>query len=163
MIGRHDASTHARPRVVHLCRLVDTDSVVRRLSPTMSLTLEELALEIKAIYKRLRGQTFRGSIHERDTPAVCTGGTRDVVNVDDEEAIELMETIVDEVERVSMKFEPYNPEEKVWKGITLNPEPRLWVESLEGSGPQFRVANIEVLTDLNWQKSYRAMVNITLV
>ncbi|CAI7993414.1 hypothetical protein GBAR_LOCUS1250 [Geodia barretti] len=134
----------------------------------MSLSLEELVLEIKAIYEPLLGMTFEGSIHEENTPAVCTGGPRDVVNVRDQGVIGLMETIVDEVERVSKKVEPYNNEEKVWKGITPKKGPtKLWVKSLKetykGDRTTFTVANIEVLTGLNWQKSYRAMVHITLV
>ena len=132
------------------------------MSPTMSLTLKQ---EIEAIYEPLRGKTFRGSIHERKTTAVRTRGPRDVVTVyhKEFEVIELMKTI--EVE-VSKKFEPYDGEE-VWKGITLNPEPRLWVvsleESYEGERTTFTVDNIEVLTDLKWQGPYHAMVNITLV
>ena len=132
----------------------------------MSLTLKQ---EIEAIYKPLRGETFRGSIDERKTRAVRTGGPRDVVNVDHKEfeVIELMKTIEVEVERVSKKFEPYDGEEKVWKGITSYNGPQLWVTSLEnsyeGNGTTFTVDNFEVVINLNWQGSYHAIVNITLV
>ena len=133
----------------------------------MDLTLEELVSEIEAIYEPLLGKAFVGSIHERNTTAVCTGGPRDVVNVDDEDVCESMKTIVHEVEKVSKKFQPENAGEKVWKGITIDPygnPPRLWVKSYEGGSTttNFRVANIEVKTGLNWQRSYLAMVNITL-
>ena len=135
------------------------------MSSTLELTLDQLVLEIKAIYDPLLGNTFEGSIHETNTTAVSTGGPRHVVNVHDvqvnEEVIELMKTIVAKVDEVSKKYEPFNPKEKVWKGITLH-NGRLWVKSLEENGPIFRVANIEVVTDLNWQRSYHAIVNITL-
>ena len=129
----------------------------------MSLTLKQ---EIEAIYEPLRGETFRGSIDERKTRAVRTGGPRDVVTVDCEEfkVIRLMKTIVDEIERVSEKFKPYDGEEKVWKGITFYNGPQLWVKSLEnsyeGDGTTFTVDNFEVVIDLHW---YHAIVNITLV
>ena len=128
----------------------------------MALTLKEFALEIEAIYQPLLGKTFEGSIDEKNTTAVCTGGPRDVVNVDNDDVCELMKTIVENITKVSSKFEPDNTNEKVWKGITMNP-PRLWVESYKGDEEtKFKVTNIEVLTDLNWQKPYKAMVNITL-
>ena len=144
------------------------------MSSALELTLEQLVCEVETLYKPLLGMTFQGSIHEENTPAVCTAGPRDVVNVHDQGVIAPMATIVAGVEEVSKMFEPYNSNEKVWKGITFYNGPQLWVTSLAGSGPNFMVtyngdkttftvANIEVLTGLNWQKSYRAMVNITLI
>ena len=121
------------------------------------MTMEELVLEIKAIYKPLFGKTFQGSIHEKDTDAVSTGGPRDIVNVDDTDVCQIMGTIV---QMIKSKFE-----ESVWKGITMSPTPRLWVTSYEGDEEEttFTVDKIEVVTGLNWQMSYQAMVNITLV
>ena len=118
----------------------------------MSLTLEELVSAVEAIYEPLTGKTFEGHIEEKDTSAVCTGGHRDVVVVEDEDMIEIMEEIVAQLG------------EEVWGGITLNPIPKLWVTSYEGADDTtiFTVKEIEVLTDLNWQKPYDAMVNITL-
>ena len=127
------------------------------------MSLTQLKSEIKAIYKQLKGKEFEGSIHERDTQAVCTGG-RDVVNVYDDEVCNIMGTIESEIEELSEEFEPDCDEEIIWKGITLKPEPRLWVTPYDGDDDTafFKVASIEVVTGLNWKKSYKAMVNITL-
>ena len=130
----------------------------------MSLTLKELKTEVEAIYKPLTGKTFEGGIVETDTPAVSTGGPRDIVEVNDDDVCEIMQKIVTQVEKVSSRFEPNTRREKVWKGITLNPIPRLWVTPYEGDDDTtiFTVKEIEVVTGLNWQNSYKALVNITL-
>ena len=127
----------------------------------MSLTLKELVSEVEAIYKPLTGKTFEGYIYERNTPAVSTGGPRDVVVVNDYDVREIMQEIVAQIEKVSSRFEPEIRGEKVWKGITI---PKLWVESYEGADDTttFTVKEIEVLTGLDWKKTYKAMVNITL-
>ena len=98
----------------------------------MSLTLSELKEAVEAIYEPLLGKSFTGSISTRDTDAVCTGGPRDVVEVESRSTQRLMQTIVDEVEAVSRRYKPRQSGEKVWKGITMTPFPSLWVESYEG-------------------------------
>ena len=133
----------------------------------MALTLAELESELETIYKPLIGKSFEGCIHERNTKAVCTGGPRDVVVVEDDDVGALMEEIVDKVEEVASKLEPDNGEEKVWKGIVQHYHlgPTLWVKPYEGDDDDtsFTIADIEVLTGLNWvKKNYKAMVNITL-
>ena len=127
----------------------------------MSLTLEELKSAVEAIYKPLTGKTFEGRIVETGTSAVSTGGPRDIVIVNDGDVRKIMQEIVTEIEKVSLRFEPDTRGEKVWKGITLN---RLWVKSYEGDDDTtiFTVREIEVVTGLNWQNSYKVLVNITL-
>ena len=122
------------------------------------LTLEQLKFEVEAIYKPLVGKTFKGFIQERNTTAVYTGGPRDIVTVCDVDVCELMAGIVEKIEKVSRRFEPGK---KVWKGIVND---TLWVKSYGGDGDDttFTVDAIEVLTDLNWQIPYKALVNITL-
>ena len=129
-----------------------------------AMSLEDLESEIKAIYKQLEGKEFKGLIHERKTSAVCTGGPRDVINVYDAEVEGIMDSITSKIEQLSKKFEPESNDEMVWKSITMNPEPRLWVTSYHGDDDTelFTVKSIEVKTGLNWQKSYKAMVNIKL-
>ena len=126
-----------------------------------SLTLDQLKVMVEDIYKPLVGKTFMGSIVEKHSSKVRTGGPRDVVRVDSQETQQLMQTIVDEVEAVSRRYKPRQSGEKVWKGITMTPCPSLWVESYEGDDDttQFTVENIEVVTGLNWVKDYEAMVN----
>ena len=131
----------------------------------MSLDLEELVSEVKAIYKPLRGKIFKGHIDERNNSAVCTGGPRDTVTVKDDDVREIIQEIVTQIEKISLRFEPEIPGEKVWKGITVDHRgPRLWVESYDGDDDttSFTVKKIEVVTGLNWQRSCKAMVNITL-
>ena len=131
----------------------------------MSLDLEDLVSEVKAIYKPLRGKTFKGCIDERETTAVYTGGPRDIVIVEDDAVSKIMQQIVTQIEKISLKFQPETREEKVWKGITVDRRgSRLWVESYDGDDDtiSFTVKKIEVVTELKWKKSYKAMVNITL-
>ena len=131
----------------------------------MSLTLEDLVSEVKAIYKPLLGKSFEGEVQERDTSAVCTGGPRDIVAVHDYEVLQIMKDITNQIEVLSDKIEPQNGKEKVWKGITVRSyegiiEGELWVESYKGdNGDNFTVSDYEVVKGLNWQKSYVAMVN----
>ena len=130
----------------------------------MSLTLEEFKTHIETIYGPLLGQTFAGCVHQRNSQAVCTGGPRDVINVAAGDAIcGVMSTIVHNIKE---RFEPPGSGEIVWKGILANYDPyQLWVTPYAGDdcNTMFTVANIEVVTGLNWQKqSYEAMVNITV-
>ena len=129
------------------------------------LTLDRLKEEVKAIYKPLLWRTFKGSVIDiNNTTAVCTGGPRDVVQVESKDTQQLMQTIVNAVEAVSRRYKPDQPGEKVWKGITTyNLSYQLWVKSCQSYGStQFTVKDIEVVTHLNWVMSYEALVNITL-
>ena len=132
------------------------------------MELEQFKTKIEVIYQQLRGLEFQGSIYDRDSKAVCTGGPRDVVNVNSQNVLDIMTIIKEQIEVLSANYEPNDGKEKVWKGITLYP-PRLWVTGLAKNIPygvptNFTVNNIEVVTGLNWQiPNYKAMVNITLV
>ena len=124
------------------------------------LTLEQLVSKVEDIYRPLEGRKFQGYIEEKDTIAVCTGGRRDIIVVEDDDVCEIMETIKSEIEELSEDAE----DEIVWKGITgWGSEWKLWVKSYDGPDTQtFIVEGIKVVTDLNWQKDYKAMVNITV-
>ena len=126
----------------------------------MSLTLNQFKTEIEAIYEPLLGKAFV-SIHERRTEKVSTGGPRDIVSVDSPDVCKLMGRICVQIMEVSKKFEPHNLKEKVWKGIINS---TLWVLPYKGgdTDTEFRVVDIEVVTDLEWKQSYKALVNITL-
>ena len=123
----------------------------------MALNLKQLVSKVKDIYRPLEGRKFQGYIDETNTPAVCTGGPRDIIVVEDDDVCEIMETIKSEIEELS-------EDEIVWKGITeWDSEWKLWVESYDGPDTQtFIVEGIKVVTGLNWQKDYKAMVNITV-
>ena len=139
---------------------------------TQFLTLDQLKEEVEAIYKPLLEKTFTGFIKYRKSPAVCTGGPRDVVQVESLNIQLQMQAIkagVDEVSKMYIQVLPPIPDgERVWKGITARNYSTkwLWVESYLGpdDATQFTVHNIEVVTGLNWvRKNYVAMVKITLV
>ena len=158
------SSEMAKQRSLDKSSTVTLAAHARRGLTSTAMSPKQLKSEIKAIYKQLKGKEFEGSIHERNTQAVSTGGRRDVVNVYDDGVRGIMERIESEIEELSEEFEPDCDEEIIWKGITLKPEPRLWVTSYDGDDDTafFKVASIEVVTGLNWQRSYKAMVNITL-
>ena len=138
-------------------------------------TLDQLKEVVEAIYKPLLGNTFKGCIIQKNSPAVCTGGPRDVVQVESQDIqlqMQDIEVIVDEVSKMYIQVSPPIPDgERVWKGITARNYPTkwLWVTPCKDDVPQFTehqftVQNIEVLTGLNWvKKNYVAMVNISLV
>ena len=88
-----------------------------------SLTLDQLKVMVEDIYKPLVGKTFMGSIIEKHSSKVRTGGPRDVVRVDSQDTQQLMQTIVNAVEAVSRKYKPHQSGEKVWKGITMTSPP----------------------------------------
>ena len=121
------------------------------------MDLKQLVSKVEDIYRPLEGRKFKGCIEEKDTKAVCTGGPRDIIVVKDDDVCEIMETIKSEIEELS-------EDEIVWKGITeWDSEWKLWVESYDGPDTQtFIVEGIKVVTGLNWQKDYKAMVNITV-
>ena len=127
------------------------------------MELEQFKTKIEAIYEKLRGLTFQGFINERNTTAVYTGGPRYVVNVNSQNVRDIMTIITMEIMELSKTYEPYDGQEKVWKGITGS---QLWVKSYPGDDKTttFTVTSIEVVTGLNWQiPNYKAIVNITLV
>ena len=64
-------------------------------------TLDQLKGMLEAIYQPLQGKTFTGSIVERNSSKVRTGGRRDVVQVYSQDTQQLMKAIVERVEEVS--------------------------------------------------------------
>ena len=56
--------------------------------------------------------------------------------------------------------------DKVWKGITVGSyfgtDVQLWAESVSGTSGRYRITSIKLLTDLNWQKDYKALFNVRL-
>ena len=142
------------------------------MASSQSLTLDQLKGVVEAIYKPLLGETFTGFIKYRDSTAVCTGGPRDVVQVESPHIKLRMQDIEAGVDKVSKMYIqvslPIPDGERVWKGITAIKYPTkwLWVEPYPGcdGDRQFTVQNIEVVTGLDWvRKNYVAMVKITLV
>ena len=131
-----------------------------------AMGIDEFDTAVQAIYKPLKGQIFQGYVQEKNTPAVSTGGPRDIVVVQDDEVCAIMQNIVRQVGLLEKDFEPDNAGEKLWKGITIVHGTKLWVVSFDGPDEneiqEFEVTNICVVTGLNWQQSYRAIVNITV-
>ena len=128
------------------------------------MNLDQFASKIKVIYGLLEDSTFQAECVDRDTAKVLTGGPRDVLLIEDAHTCSIMEQIVDAIGDLEAQFDSHDPDEKVWKGITLYNEHKLWVHSYVGpDSGRFRVTNIEVKTGLNWQKPYKALVNITVV
>lgn len=58
----------------------------------------------------------------------------------------------------------YDPGDTVWKGATNRGNSvKLWAESLkQGGGYQFKITDVTFVEDLNWQKKYKGLFNVTV-
>lgn len=113
----------------------------------------------------LRGHAFE-AIYEgrRDTIRA-----RDVLVIQDGPIIAVLHGIIHQVDQLQQQYNRLEGRdedtERVWKGITTYGEVKLWVPICENPhGGHFRVADIDVVTDLNWvNQDYVALVNIIVV
>lgn len=129
---------------------------------------DEFVSQLKRIYKPLKGQEFEAECEERgNATATITGGPRDILVVQDRDTIDILNTIIDKVDKLQQEYNRLKGSpvgtERVWKGITDYEEVKLWVPPYDGpEDGLFRVVGIKVLTDshVNMKKEYVAIVNI---
>ena len=129
---------------------------------------DEFVSQLKRIYKPLKGREFEAECEERgNTTATITGGPRDILVVQDQDTIDILDTIIGKVDKLQQEYNRLKGSpmgtERVWKGITDYEEVKLWVPPYDGpEDGLFRVVGIKVLTDshVNMKKEYIAIVNI---
>ena len=134
------------------------------------MDMQNFKERVESCYQSLLGKIFEVQCKQKDSPAVATGGPRDVLVIVDQTTA-IVSDIKSQVSALETEYnlEIGRSEECVWKGITYSDYDGSWCLWVEGNSSldcdstyRVQVTGVNVLTDLNWVKEYVALANITV-